>query len=171
MTDNELLDRDGSSKLARTQRIVRQRLGREMSLEEAQEVVYAFTDFMADHYKPLLLDAEALPYPKEVIYAAFFLRIREYERLREINPSLFSKQGHDKELEWMCSGPTYISDYQNIDPEDKQFIEDAKASGLTDFSALRRPCQMSAKVLLMRSGKYLHRGIDEYHRMCQSYDF
>lgn len=92
-----------------------------MTDQDAQHLVYAFADVLAEHCE-LILDADLLPADKNHLYQAFFQLIRHYEDLRSINPGTFKESGYEDTLQSIRSLHLRVSDFQYIDPEDRDAV-------------------------------------------------
>jgi hypothetical protein len=92
-----------------------------MTPNEAQTIVYAFVDEMADRM-PFVGDEDTLPYPKESIRIAMAIHIQHYESLMNLNPEAFKKLGHDKDLEALKAMRVRIDDWHKIDQCDKELV-------------------------------------------------
>ncbi|WP_038168511.1 hypothetical protein [Verrucomicrobium sp. BvORR106] len=92
-----------------------------MSEDEAQRVVYAFVDVVAEG-APVVSDVDRLPYPKEKIREAFEIHLAGYENLRAMSSKIFAEKGYDKLVEQMKTVAVFLEGFKKIDPEDKGLI-------------------------------------------------
>ena len=153
--------------------------GRDVSLEEARKIIYAFANFMGNRAPNSLLDdSGSLPFPKELIYAAFFIRIRDLEFAKAIG---LLQNDQEQELDQTQALMLRISDYQEIDEEDLLFVrEETRESvkrwlkiaddpecGQHEKTKAMSICRKSLELQL----KYMRRGEAEQDRMCKKYGF
>ena len=92
-----------------------------MPEQEAQDIVYAFVDVMAEH-ADFILDARLLPESKQRLYQAFNQHIMHYETLKNISLPKFQEEGWDETLDQLKVLRRRISDFQTIDPEDESLV-------------------------------------------------
>ena len=93
----------------------------ESSGDEAQDIVYAFIDRMAEG-PPHLGDAATLPHSKTVLRAAFLEQIQHYEIMRSISEEKFRSMGYDKTVDQLHSMYLMIAEWHDIDAEDREEV-------------------------------------------------
>ncbi len=100
----------------------------QLEVLKAEELVFAFADVMAEA-KEWILDARRLPTSKRRIAQAFNTLIEYYERLRVTDNATFIARDGDGFLEQVHALRLRISDFQEIDPEDRSLVIQVNATG------------------------------------------
>lgn len=97
-----------------------------MTYDEASKIVNDFADVLSVYF-PMIPDSRLLPHGKATIRAAFRCCVGEYEVLRDTAPTKFTSDHADylallKGLIWR------LSQFQDIDPEDRDAVDFANGS-------------------------------------------
>ncbi len=87
-----------------------------MTKQEAQDIMSAFDDVLAEHADVIILDARVLPESKQRLYQAFDQEITRYEMMKNAGV------GFDETLEQIKALRWRISDFQTIDPKDEAIV-------------------------------------------------
>jgi hypothetical protein len=85
-----------------------------------REIVYDFADVLGQLNLPIL-DARLLPHPKAEIYTAFQFYMAQLEAMAK-----YSGDSRE-ELKKVSTLYVMISDFQDIDPEDRQLVNEVNA--------------------------------------------
>ncbi len=93
-----------------------------------REIVDDFADVLGQLNLPIL-DARLLPHPKPEIYAAFDFYMAQLEAMAK-----YSEDSREK-LKKVSTLYLMISDFQDIDPEDRQLVNEVNAG--PRFASLR----------------------------------
>src|SRR5215813_2310568 len=98
------------------------RLKPRVELEHYQNIVFAFTDLMADN-PPLIGDCSLLPHPKATILYAIKLVVNDYETKRETATDSALLHSYEKLIPTLSYAFTCLArDWQDIAPEDKDEV-------------------------------------------------
>ena len=107
------------------------RLKPRVELEHYQNIVFAFTDLMADN-PPLIGDCSLLPHPKATILYAIKFVVNDYETKRKKATDSALLHSYEKLIPTLNYAFTCLArDWQDIAPEDKDAV--ARLAGYESF--------------------------------------
>lgn len=129
-----------------------------------REIVYDFADVLGQLRLPIL-DAKLLPHPKADIYTAFQIYMAQLEAMAPHLPNSREELERVKPLYLM------ISDFQEIDPEDRELVSEVNASQRFErfrsprsADDLREACRLDPdgfKIYTEIENKYIKRASEE----------
>ena len=119
-----------------------------MDVDEAEKIVDAFADVMAEHSE-WILEAGLLRHSKAHIHAAFDVLLLHYEALCRLDPVCFREKGYDKIVDSLGALRLRVNEFNEIEEEDRADV--GRINALSRNGGLIRLAQQLESELLPES--------------------